>query len=140
MNIAGICAVFLGAGVVVYLLFALGAGAWMDPLPETASEPDFSLSTYLDFVAVLLTAVTTILAALAIGIGMVAAYTIQSMKADARTTVSDEVNRLLSDDIIKGYVKQSVAEELYREIRGLDNLDKDIRLDDDVADTTQAKE
>ncbi|MCY4261626.1 MAG: hypothetical protein OXC91_15385 [Rhodobacteraceae bacterium] len=127
MGIVKAMALLIGGLILGHLLFALGVVDWVDRLPGTEGEPYFAVPTYLSFVAALLTAVTAALTALAIGIGVVAAYTISSIKADARTAARDEVQKLTSTEAIKAHVKESVAQIAYGESRGLEDLDDDVR-------------
>ena len=64
--------------------------------------------TYSDFVSILLTLVTIVLAAVAIGIGVIAAYTFREIKDDARKAVKIEVEKRLEDlpDTIRGQVNR----------------------------------
>ena len=58
----------------------------------------------------MMTSLTVVLAAVAIGIGLVAAYTFRDIKAEARavanTTVQKEANAALSDEAIKARIDE----------------------------------
>ncbi|WP_269930640.1 hypothetical protein [Aminobacter sp. HY435] len=83
MRTVSYIAVFIGGLVVCYLLLSLGVVDAVDGLPGPQEEPSLSLPTYLSFLSVMLTAVTAVLAAVAIGIGVVAFYTIPGLKTEA---------------------------------------------------------
>jgi hypothetical protein len=89
MRVVGILAVFMGGAVVGYLMLALGVVGVVDGMPERQEEPAFSLPTYLSFVSVMMTAVTAVLAAVAIGIGVIAAFTIREITERADKTVEE---------------------------------------------------
>ena len=84
MKAVGYAAAFIGGLIVCYLLLSLGVVDKVDGIPGTQEEPDLSLPTYLSFLSVMMTAVTVVLAAVAIGIGVIAAYTFKELKAEAR--------------------------------------------------------
>ncbi len=73
MKVAGYIAVFIAGVVFCYLMLSLGVVDTIDGLPGTQKAPALSLPTYLDFIAVMMTSITVVLAAVAIGIGVVAA-------------------------------------------------------------------
>lgn len=110
MKIAGYAAVFIGGVVVCYILVSMGVVDAIDGIPGAQQEPASALSTYLGFVSVMMTAVTAVLAAVAIGIGIVAAYTFREIKDEAQKTASMKVNELvsekLSDDAIKARIDE----------------------------------
>lgn len=110
MKIIGYIAVFVGGAVMCFLLLSLGVIDVVDGIPGAQSEPALSLPTYLGFVSVMMTAVTAVLAAVAIGIGIIAAYTFREIKDEAQTTASNTVNKLvsemLSDDAIKARIDE----------------------------------
>jgi cytochrome bd-type quinol oxidase subunit 2 len=89
MKVVGYLAVFIGGLVVGYLALAMGVVDAVDGLPGNADEPHLSLPTYLSFLSVMMTAVTVVLAALAIGVGIVAAYTVEDIKKRANDTVEN---------------------------------------------------
>ena len=111
MKVVGYLAVFIGGLVIGYLALAMGVVDAVDGLPGNADEPLLSLPTYLSFLSVMMTAVTVVLAALAIGVGVVAAYTIEEIKKRASDTAENAarnattaalkaVSNALSDDAI----------------------------------------
>ena len=55
-----------------YLLVSMGVVDAIDGIPGSLDESAISLPTYFGFISVMMTAVTVVLAALAIGIGVVA--------------------------------------------------------------------
>lgn len=79
----------VGGGAAVFLLFHLGVMDFANNVPGVEQEPNFTLPTYLSFIGVMLTAVTVVLAAVAIGIGVVAAFTVRELKESANETVSE---------------------------------------------------
>ena len=99
-------AVFVGGVVVCYLLFSFGVIDRVDGILGGQESPDFGLPTYLSFLSVMLTAVTTVLGALAIGIGVVAAYTFREMRADAQKAVVEKIEEALSEDAINSRIDE----------------------------------
>lgn len=77
-------AIFLGGAVVCFLLVSMGVVDKIDGIPGTQTEPEISLPTYLGFLSVMLSAVSVILTALAIGIGVVAAYTFRGIRDEVQ--------------------------------------------------------
>lgn len=111
MKTATYVAVFIGGMVVCFLLVSLGVLDKVDGIPGTQEEPVLSLPTYLSFLSVLMTAVTAVLAALGIGIGVVAAYTFREIKDEARKAVMTKVEEALSDDVINARIdKVAIAQ------------------------------
>lgn len=104
MRVVVLIAVFLGGIVTCYLLLSLGVVDTIDGLPGSQSAPELSLPTYMSFVGVMMTSVTAVLAAVAIGIGVVAAYTFREIKDEARKvaakTAQDKADEALSDQVI----------------------------------------
>ena len=84
MKVVLLFAAFVLGVIVCYLLMSLGVVDYLDGLPGTQEEPTLSLPTYLSFLSVMMTAVTAVLAAVAIGIGVVAAYTFREIKNEAQ--------------------------------------------------------
>lgn len=91
-------AVFIGGGCVSFLLISLGVIDRVDGIPGTQVEPVLSLPTYLGFLSVLLTGVTVVLAALAIGIGVIAAYTFREIKDEAAKAATKRLDEALSEE------------------------------------------
>ncbi|WP_411891934.1 hypothetical protein [Yoonia sp. SDW83-1] len=105
-----------GGAIVVFLLFHLGVMDFADGVPGVQQEPTFTLPTYLSFIGVMLTAVTVVLAAVAIGIGVVAAYTIQEIRERAESTVEAakqqaETAKSEALSLVNGAVDQALSEE-----------------------------
>lgn len=98
MKVISYIAVFIGGAIVCYLVVSLGLVARMPGLPGAQQEPMLILPTYLGFLSVMMTAVTAVLAALAIGIGIVAAYTFREIKSEATKAVSDKIDKALSEE------------------------------------------
>jgi ABC-type siderophore export system fused ATPase/permease subunit len=95
MKILGYVAVAFGGAVATYLVFAL----------QLASPGDFT--TYLAFLSVMLTAVTVVLTAVAIGIGLVAAMTFKGLKEASEQTSKD----------VSAATAKAVADEALSEVR-----------------------
>lgn len=106
MKVVGYVSVFIAGLVSCYLLFSLGVVDRVDGIPGTLEEPALSIPTYLSFVSVMMTAVTVVLAAVAIGIGIVAAYTFQKIESKALKKVDSAVGKALSDDVIKARIDE----------------------------------
>jgi hypothetical protein len=106
MKLASYIAVFIGGLAASYLLISLGMVDKIDGIPGTQEEPILSLPTYLGFLSVMLTAVTAVLAALAIGIGVIAAYTFKEIRDEARKAVAAKVDDLLSDDALNARINR----------------------------------
>lgn len=104
MKIVGYFAVFVGGVVVCYLLLSLGVVDAVDGIPGTQDEPSLAIPTYLGFMSVMMTAVTAVLAAVAIGIGVIAAYTVQEIRERADKRVQDALDRALSDEALNDRV------------------------------------
>lgn len=100
MKAAGYIATFIGGVVVCFLLFTLGVADFVDGAPGTQVEPSLSLPTYLSFLSVMLTAVTVVLAAMAIFIGVVAAYTFRELSEAAEKAAQKRADEALSDEVI----------------------------------------
>lgn len=89
-----IAAAFCGAGI---LLIVVSYDAFNLP-DASADAPLASLNvSYTDFVTIMLTCVTVVLAAVGIGVGVVAAYTITNLKEDARAGVDEAVETRMKD-------------------------------------------
>ncbi len=99
-------ALLIGCVILGYLFSALGVIDWVDNNPGSEIEPYLSIPTYLSFVTVLLTAITVCLAILAIGIGLVAAYTINSIKKEAIKLAEDQVKVLASPEAIQKTIER----------------------------------
>ena len=89
-----IAAAFCGASV-----FWLALSYQTINLPDAISpEPLATLDiTHIDFLTVMLTCVTVVLAAVGIGVGVVAAYTITNLKNDAKAEVKMAVDNRMKD-------------------------------------------
>lgn len=80
------------------LMVSFGVVDRVDGAPGTEQEPMLSLPTYLNFVGVMLTAVTVVLAGIALVIGIVAAYTFRELTDKAREAAERAVREALSDE------------------------------------------
>lgn len=115
---------FLGGIAACYLLFSLGAISKVGGIPEVSKDVPQTVSIYLSFIGVMLTAVTVVLTALAIGIGIVAAITFAGLKTEARliaettakdtsgATAKEVASEALSEMRIKGMVEAFLAVDI----------------------------
>ncbi len=103
--------VLLIGALSVYLLFAVGALDGVDGKPGPYAEPELSLPTYLSFISVMLTTVTVVLAAVAIGIGIVAFYTYGGLKDEAKA-----IARTNAEAIAKSVSSEALAEVKIRQM------------------------
>ena len=96
-----VVAAFCGAGVLWFVLSfeAIRMPDSIAPVPLATLDV-----TYADFVTIMLTCVTVVLAAVGVGVGVVAAYTITTLKEDAKAEVAKAV-----DDRMKGLERRVVA-------------------------------
>lgn len=110
--------------IAVLILGALGAFLLMTFAPEGSvlesvrKRTDFDPSLYLNLVAVLLTSVTVILTALAIGIGVVAAFTFGEIKGTARETASKAAEKRANEILSEDNVRRRIDEVAFGDIRG----------------------
>lgn len=100
MRIAGYAAAFIGGVIACYLLLSLGVVDRVDGIPGTQEEPIISLPTYLGFMSVMMTAVTAVLASVAIFIGIVAAFTFRELSEKAEKSAQARADEALSDEVI----------------------------------------
>lgn len=113
---AGYVATFIGGLIVCYLLISLGIVDKVDGIPGTQEEPALSLPTYLGFLSVMMTAVTAVLAAVAIGIGLIAAYTFKELKDEARAAsrdVAESTSREVAADALSEVKVKAMVLDLY---------------------------
>ena len=80
-------------------------------LPSAATGPVLNIS-YADFVSIMLTAVTIVLAAVAVAVGIVAFRTVREIKSDARSAVKKEVEDSMQD--VSNRIEETVAQIMYR--------------------------
>lgn len=103
-------ACIIGGAALCYLLLSLGVVDVVDGVPGTMQEPAIALPTYLGFISAMMTAVTAVLAAVAIGIGVVAFFTFGGIKNEAQKVASERVielvNEKLSDEAIKARIDE----------------------------------
>jgi len=123
---AVICvACFVGGVVLCYLLVSLGVVDAVDGIPSTLQEPAIAIPTYLGFISAMMTAVTAVLAALAIGIGLVAFFTFQGIKEEALKKVDEAIKEKLSKKVVMAQINRVALDKTRGE------LDKDFDQDDD---------
>lgn len=129
MKAVGYVACVIGGAVLCYLLLSLGVVDVVDGVPGTMQEPAIAMPTYLGFMSAMMTAVTAVLAAVAIGIGVVAFFTFGGIKDEAQKIASERVNTLvnekLSDDAIKARI-----DEIAFGLGPPDELEEDFDPDD----------
>ena len=132
VKLVGYVSVFAGGAVLCYILVSLGVVDAVDGMPGTQEEPAIALPTYLSFVSAMMTAVTVVLAAVAIGIGIVAAYTFREIKNEAQDiaskTAKERAAAALSDDVIKARIDEIAFRQ--RDPGNLDELEKEFDPDD----------
>lgn len=134
MKLAAWLASFIGGIAACYLLISMGIlraygneiprdttgsslmGFWGRFIGTGSVEPSLDLPTYLSFISVLLTTVTVVLAALAIGVGVVAFFTYREIRNEAKTLIdraSEDVEaklkKALSDEAIDARLKKIVT-------------------------------
>lgn len=116
MKEVGLVAAFIGGCIFCYFMISLGVVDRVDGIPGTEQEPALSLPTYLSFIGVMMTAVTAVLAAVAIGIGVIAFYTFPGLKAEAaniaRASAKDAATEVAGNALAEVTVRRMV-EELY---------------------------
>ena len=121
-------AVFIGGVVVCYLLTLMGVIDFPGGVLRTESL-EGPLSTYLGLVSVMMTAITAVLAAVAIGIGIVAAYTFREIKSEALRSADNRVEELVSERLSERAIRSRIDEIAFRqESRG--ELDQNFDPDD----------
>ncbi|MCB1470530.1 MAG: hypothetical protein KDK08_26040 [Rhizobiaceae bacterium] len=122
MKVAGYVAAFIGGLVVCYLLLSLGVVDKIDGIPGAQEEPALSLPTYLSFISVMMTAVTAVLAAVAIFIGIVAAMTFRELSDKAEAAAQKRADEALSDEVIIARIDEITFRN--RRSRALDELEE----------------
>lgn len=122
VKIASYIAAIIGGMVIGYLGVSIGIVDIWDGIPGTQEEPHISLPTYLSFVSVMLTGVTAILAAIAIFIGIVAAFTFAELSQKAEQAAQKRADEALSDEVVSA----RIAEITFRHMRfrSVDELEK----------------
>ena len=100
---------FIGGAIVIYLLVSLGI---LNSIPGIQEEVDFKLPVYVNFIGVMMTAVTVVLTALAIGITVVAVFTFREIKREAQKVAAAKIEEILNEK----YVKDLVTGIMFAEI------------------------
>ncbi len=95
-------------GVVSALLSNIGVFDIFAPVAEIEKEPNYSLPTYLSFVSVMMTAVTAVLAALAVAIGIIAWFTFREIKVIAADIATKEAKKVANSDNIEKLLFESI--------------------------------
>lgn len=110
MKIVGYVAAFIGGLIVCYLLLSLGVVDRIDGVPGTQEEPIVALPTYLSFLSVMMTAVTVVLTAVAIGIGIIAAYTFKELKETSNEVSKNTAQEIAAEALSEVKVRAMVFE------------------------------
>ena len=110
MKAVGYIACMAGGAILCYLLISLGVVDVLDGVPGSLEEPALSLPTYLSFVSAMMTAVTVVLAALAIGIGVVAFFTFSGLKDEAQKIASQTVDRMVNEKLSDEAIQSRIDE------------------------------
>lgn len=87
-------------------------------------KPDLEIS-YTDLISISLTAVTVILAATAITVGLIGFYTISDLKSDARKAVEEEYDKV--ENKLTKIIEQkinSLEQKITGDIGGLNELNQ----------------
>jgi len=100
----------IGGAVASYLMFHLGIVDAAAQSANTHYGGSQAAPAYLNFVSVMLTAVTVVLAALAIGIGIIAAYTFREIKDEAKRTAKVAAKEVSDDALSEVKVRQMVLD------------------------------
>ena len=108
LKVVSYVAIFVGGAVLCYLLLSMGVIDAVDGIPGTQEEPALAVPTYLAFMSAMMTAVTAVLAAVAIGIGIVAAYTFREIKDEALKTASKKVNEMVTEKLSDAAIKARI--------------------------------
>lgn len=137
MKVVFLVASFIFGIVVCYLLLSLGVVDALDKIPGTQAEPSLSLPTYLGFLAVMMTAVTAVLAAVAIGIGIVAAYTFREIKDEAQRT-ADAATQKVADERLSEVKVRAMVLELYAKAEA--ERQQDVMWDEDPSEQNEKYE
>lgn len=94
---------FIPLAVFAYLMVSLGASG---NLPNVRGKSAFQLPIYLDFISVMMTTITVVLAALAIGIAFMAIYTLSEIKQDAQKAATDKIAEALDEKRIRAIITE----------------------------------
>ena len=106
-------AIFTAAAVSSYLFASLGMYDGMSNVREGTAS---SLPAYLGFISVMMTTVTAVLTALAIGISIVAIFTFRGIKREMQETATRLVKEILGKKITDEYVQEAVKKVVFAEI------------------------
>ena len=127
MKIVGFISVFVFCIVTCYLLVSLGVIDVVDGLPGAQVAPALALPTYMSFIGVMMTSVTVVLAAVAIGIGVVAAYTFREIKTEARRIANETAQARADEALSEQAISARIDKVAYGDLRSrsLDELEPD---------------
>lgn len=96
---------FFSLCVVIYLLVALKR---LSSMPGTWVETTLTLPTYLDFIGVMMTTVTVVLTALAIGISVVAISTFREIEQKVQRAVNKKIDENVHEKRIRKIVNDII--------------------------------
>ncbi|QBY00282.1 hypothetical protein E2K80_05640 [Rhodophyticola sp. CCM32] len=122
-----VAAAFCGAAI-LYIVISHNSVNLPD---ATSSVPLAEMNiSYTDFLTLLLTCVTVVLAAVGIAIGVVAAYTVSSLKDDAKSEVNNAVTERMKKvdeklDRVEANLQAKVTAIAYGVGQSLDDEDAD---------------
>ena len=132
MKVTGWIAFFIFWIVICYLLISLREVDAFDGQPRIQEESNYSLPIYLSFIGVMMTSITVVLAAVAIGIGIVAAYTFSEIKGEAikvaNETAQKRANEALSEEVIQRRIDAIAFGSIQK--RQVDELEQEFDPDD----------
>lgn len=113
-----VLAVLLG-GIAMYVLLHLGTVSGPSFLQNAKKFPDLEMS-YSDFLTVMFSAATLVLAGVALIVGIVAIFTYQGIKLEARNAIQDETDERMKqvDAQISKEIEEQAAELLKKAGRG----------------------
>lgn len=129
MKAVGYIASIIGGGALCYLFLSLGVIDVVDGLPGSMEEPALAMPTYLAFISAMMTAVTVVLTAVAIGIGLVAFFTFGGIKDEAQKIASQKVNDLVNEKLSDDAIKARIDEIAFQQGPG-DELEEGFDKDD----------
>ena len=135
MRAVFVVAAFIFGLIVCYLLSSLGVVDAVDGIPGTQEEPALSLPTYLGFLSVMMTAVTAVLAAVAIGI--IAAYTFRELKDEARKA-AEKAAKKVSDDRLSEVKVKNMVFDLYAKAE--EERQQDVKWDEEPSEKDEEYE
>lgn len=110
-------AIFTAAAVSSYLFASLGMYDGMSNVQERATS---GLPVYLGFISVMMTTVTAVLTALAIGISIVAIFTFRGIKREMQET-ANRLEKKITDKYVKDAANKVAFADIDLERQESDN-------------------